>query len=176
MAYLADGRSLLGSLGASRRVIDTLDVGDVVLGDQDYAVLEPVRFDVNLTNTGGGFVATGSAKAHVRTQCVRCLCECELEVEAALDGFYVMPGREGEVPHEQEFGLIIDGTKVDIEPAVRQAVILELPFAPVHDPGCKGICPVCGADRNVESCSCVAETVASPFAALEGLEAPGEDA
>ena len=172
MSYLVDVRSLSGSLAASRRVRDSLDVGDVLLGDQEYAFPGPVRFEVTLTNTGGGFVATGSAETDVRTQCVRCLCECSMRVRAPLDAFYIMPGREDEVPHEQEFGLIIEGTKVDLEPAVRQAVILELPFAPVHDPDCKGICPVCGADRNVETCACVAETVSSRFAALEGLETP----
>ena len=54
--------------------------------------------------------------------------------------------------------------------SLRPAVRLELPFAPVHAQDCAGICPVCGCNRNVESCSCEGADVESgPFAALKTL-------
>jgi uncharacterized protein len=172
---MVDVRSLLGSLASTRFVTDAVDMGEVILGDQDYLFLEPVLFEVTLTNTGGGIVADGTARAQVRTQCVRCLCDFSVEIVAPVEGFYVMPGREEEVPPEQEFGLIVDGVRVDLEPAIRQAAILELPFAPLHEPECLGICPICGADRNVDPCACPPQTVPTPFSALEGLVQPEQE-
>lgn len=46
------------------------------------------------------------------------------------------------------------GDLLDLEPAVRDAVVLELPPAPLCDPACAGLCPSCGADRNETACGC----------------------
>jgi uncharacterized protein len=35
---------------------------------------------------------------------------------------------------------------------VRDAVVLEMPFSPLHSPDCKGLCPICGGDRNLGEC------------------------
>ena len=48
------------------------------------------------------------------------------------------------------------------------ALVVEAPFAPVHAEDCKGICPTCGADRNVEECGCRREPQPSPFDEAQG--------
>jgi len=87
----------------------------------------------------------------------------------------VRPGHEDEFPEEQEVELIADDSTVDLEPAILQSIVVELPFAPVHDPECKGMCPVCGADLNVTECGCAAEPVPSAFDALLDLDLEEED-
>jgi len=64
---------------------------------------------------------------------------------------------------------------VDIMDAVLSVLTLELPFAPVHDEQCKGICATCGADLNEGPCGCEPVLRDSPFAALKGLLSEGED-
>ncbi len=169
MAYKVEIRSLLESLSASRDLSGSIDAPDVELGEQIYRFDGPVAFDLTLTNTGAGVVASGTAKARVLTTCVRCLCDTCIPLEAEVEGFYVRPGHDDEFPEEQEVELISDDSNIDIEPAVMASVVVELPFAPVHDPDCKGICPVCGGDLNATDCGCSQESAPSPFDALKDL-------
>ena len=48
--------------------------------------------------------------------------------------------------------------ELDLGPLVRDAVVLELPMAPLCREDCAGLCPQCGADRNEGDCACVAPT------------------
>jgi uncharacterized protein len=170
MAYKAEVRSLLESLSTSRNVRGEFVAPDIELGGQIYRFDGPIAFDVTLTNTGAGVVASGTATADVRTPCVRCLCDTCLPLEAEIDGFYVRPGHEDEFPEEQEVELIGDDSEIDLEPAITQSVVVELPFAPLHDPDCKGICPACGADRNTTDCGCGSPAAPSPFDVLKQLK------
>jgi len=176
MAYPIDVRGVLDALAAERIVTGEIEIGDVELGDQNYAFLGPAAFEVRLINTGAGIVASGAAEAVVRTACVRCLCGFDMTYTGEVEGFYIFPGREEELPEEQDFEFISESLNVDIEPAVRQAIIVDLPFAPVHDVDCKGICPVCGLDLNAGECACQPAAVGSPFASLKGLLGGGHEA
>lgn len=169
MPYKVEVRSLLESLSSSRVLRGELCASDIDLGGQQYHFDAPIAFDLILTNTGAGVVASGTATAEVLTPCVRCLCETRMPFEAEVEGFYVRPGHEDEFPEEQEVELIGDDSTIDLEPAILASVLVELPFAPVHDPDCKGICPVCGADRNVVECACDLPASPSPFDVLKRL-------
>jgi uncharacterized protein len=173
MAYKVEIRSLSESLSSSREIRGDIDAPDIELGMQPYRFDGPIAFDVKLTNTGAGIVAAGTATANVVTPCVRCLCDTTIPVEAEVEGFYVRPGHDDEYPDEQEIEYIGDDSTIDLEPAVTQSIVVELPFAPVHDPDCKGICPVCGADRNVTDCACDQAAPSSPFDVLRRLDTGG---
>ena len=45
----------------------------------------------------------------------------------------------------------LTGDELDLEPLARDAVLLELPLAPLCTEDCRGLCPTCGANRNTES-------------------------
>jgi len=169
MPLKAEVRSLFESLAASRTASGDIVLPDIELGEQTYHFDGPVSFDITLTNVGSAIIADGTAVAKVRTQCVRCLCDTCFEFVAEIDGFYVMPGHSEEIPEEQEFELIGDDLSIDLEPVIAASVTVELPFAPVHDPDCKGICPACGADRNTTACDCETPSAPSPFDALKDL-------
>jgi uncharacterized protein len=76
------------------------------------------------------------------------------------------------VGDELEMGWF-QGPEIELAPVVRELVALAVPVQPVCRESCQGLCPRCGADRNVETCGCEAERPASPFAALEALRRPG---
>ena len=97
--------------------------------------------------------------------CARCLAEFDRTVEVAVSELVSRePGPDDDYRFEEDLHL-------DPEPIVRDAVGLELPFAPLCRPDCQGICPSCGADRNVSPCSCAAPI--DPR--WRALEAFGED-
>jgi ribosomal protein L32 len=56
---------------------------------------------------------------------------------------------------EDDLYPIVDDT-IDLGPMVRDAIVLELPMAPLCRDDCRGLCPQCGADRNESECGCVA--------------------
>ena len=63
------------------------------------------------------------------------------------------------------------GDELDLEPLARDAVILELPLAPLCSEGCLGLCPTCGANRNTEPCAC-APPSDPRWSALDALREP----
>jgi len=173
MPYRTSVRGLFDALASSCTVSGEVEAADVDLGGQAFHFEGPVSFEVTLTNAGTGIVAEGRASARVVTPCSRCLCDARLEVGADVEAFYVLPGHDTDLPEEQEFELIADDQSIDLEPAVTAAIVVDLPFAPLHDEECKGICPVCGADRNTEPCACGQPEAESPFAALRDLHVDG---
>lgn len=135
------------------------------VGPTEFEPLGTVHIDVTLTNAGTAIIAGGTVEATVRTTCVRCLGELDIPVHGALEGFYVGHGTEHDLPEEQDYEFI-EGPVVDIMPAVRSALIVELPFAPTHPAGCSVACPRCGEPQ--DECSCP-EPADSPFAVLKDL-------
>ena len=119
-------------------------------------------------------MATGTVDVTARATCVRCLQDFDLRVSAAIDAYFVLPGREAEIPDEQEYDVIREN-RIDLYPALEQSVAVEFPFAPVHDADCEGICPVCGGDRNVVPCTCEGAGPSSPFAALRDMLPSGHE-
>lgn len=165
-------RSILDAVGSSIEIDEKIDLEPVVVGDEIYTPTEPAALRVTLANTGHEVVAYGTVEMRSLATCVRCLCDFELAVEAEVSGFYIKPGAEQTVPEEQEFSYISPDEEIDLMPAIVEALVLEVPFAPVHDPECKGLCPTCGVDLNVETCACSNQTVPGhPFSALESLAA-----
>jgi uncharacterized protein len=64
------------------------------------------------------------------------------------------------------------GDVLDLEPLARDAVLLDLPLAPLCAEDCLGLCPQCGINRNEETCSC--EEPADPrWSALDSLRDQG---
>lgn len=175
MPYRTTVRGVLESLSSSCNVSGEITSHDVELGAQPYHFDGPVLFDVTLTYAGAGVVASGTVSANITTPCSRCLCDSHLVATAAVDGFYVLPGHEQGLPEEQEFEFIADDMTIDLEPAVMGSLVMELPFAPLHDEDCLGICPVCGANRNTEPCDCSSAAAASPFDKLRDLDIKDSD-
>jgi uncharacterized protein len=165
---------LLDPLGASTDVDSALALGIITMGECVFEPLSPAKVHVTLSNTGAGIVASGTATVDVRTTCVRCLRAFEMETTGDVQGFYVLPGHEAGLPEEQEVELISEN-RIDLAPAVLAAIVVDLPFAPVHSEDCAGLCPLCGTDRNEAPCSCETQGEESAFAGLRSLLEPPED-
>lgn len=62
------------------------------------------------------------------------------------------------------------GTEVDLEPVVREQILLAVPMRALCNEDCKGLCQVCGADRNVEDCGCDTHVPDPRWAALRNIK------
>jgi len=98
--------------------------------------------DVLLEWVSDGILATGTASAPWTAECRRCLAPLEGLVTAPFQELFEGESREGE-------SYPLKGDRVDLAPLVTEALLLNLPLAPLCRDDCAGLCPTCGADRNV---------------------------
>ena len=111
----------------------------------------------------------------VTLTCARCLKEFEGRVDVDVQELYSRAfAGDGPEPAAGEYALTPEGS-LDLEPLVRDSVMLALPFSPLCRPDCLGLCERCGADRNLGECSCVDETVDARWAALDALFADSQE-
>ena len=112
---------------------------------------------------GGAVVATGTIDAPWAGECVRCLGPARGRLRVAVRELYE-PGGDAEETYP------LHGDQIDLEPLVRDAVLLELPLAPLCREACAGLCPVCGANRNDDDCGHEPDTRDPRWAALDQLK------
>ncbi len=167
--YLVDVRPILEDLGAIIPLDSDVDLPEIILGTEAFKPLRPGHLVADVTNSGAGVVVSGSIDAEFEAICSRCLREFPLRVTAAVEGFYVLPGDDVDIPEEQEVSYIAEGAFIDLMEQLLSALVLELPFAPLHAEDCPGICPSCGADLEEGGCDCEPVSAESPFAALKDL-------
>lgn len=110
--------------------------------------------DVLLEAFAGGVMVTGTVGAPWQGLCRRCAVEVGGELVVGVRERFAPPPPAGEPEDDEAYPLVDD--QLDLGPMVRDAVVLELPLAPVCREACQGLCPHCGADRNEEPCGCVA--------------------
>ncbi|MFF8847023.1 YceD family protein [Streptomyces sp. NPDC015127] len=111
---------------------------------------KPVELDLRLESVMEGVLVTGTARASAEGECVRCLEPLRQEVAADFQEMFTYPdaddrGRPAEpVEDEDEDILYLEDGMFDLEPVLRDAVVLALPMQPVCREDCAGLCPECG--------------------------------
>jgi uncharacterized protein len=113
------------------------ELGIVVVGVPAGA---DVELDLRLEAVVEGVLVSGTAWAPLVGECARCLDPIDAEVEVDIQELYAF---EGARTDEEELALEAD--LLDLEPALRSAVVLALPQAPLCREDCPGLCPECGA-------------------------------
>jgi len=140
------------------RLSFTLDEGPQQLDDISVAFLRgPIQF----TRVQGGILVEAQVETRVEIECVRCLelfpYETVLEVEETIGLGRPRPGITYTLTDEGWF---------DPLPLLREQIWVNLPMKPLCRPDCKGICPECGANLNLEPCHCAEERVDPRLAPL----------
>ncbi|HSS11583.1 MAG TPA: DUF177 domain-containing protein [Acidimicrobiales bacterium] len=128
-----------------------------------------VDVDVVLDPIDGGIAVAGTVSAPWVGECRRCLGEVVGEVAVQVHELYEPHHRSDPTPETEEETYLLTGDTVDLEPLAREAVLLNLPQAPLCRSGCAGLCPSCGADLNVGPCGCPPAGVDPRWVALDAL-------
>ena len=104
----------------------------------------PVELDLRVESVSEGVLVTGTVSAPTVGECGRCLTPVPGRVEVRLTELFAYPDSTTEATTEEdEVGHVVDNT-IDLEQSIIDAVGLELPFSPVCQPDCPGLCPECG--------------------------------
>ncbi len=110
----------------------------------------PLELDLRVESVSEGVLVTGTVTAPTAGECARCLTPLQGRVEVALTELFAYPDSTTEATTEEgEVGHVVDNS-IDLEQPIIDAVGLELPFSPVCQPDCPGLCPDCGASLAAE--------------------------
>jgi uncharacterized protein len=164
--------------GARQQVARAGAVGRLAVVGSMVPAEATVHVDAVIEAVGGGVVVTGTVSSPWEGECRRCLGPVRGTLEVAVREIYERPTRAADDPalagepetDEMTYRLGVD--TLDLLPMVRDALVLDLPLAPLCRPDCAGLCPTCGTDRNVGPCGCVEEVIAPGWAALDALRSP----
>jgi len=160
-ALVFDMRTLGRQAGSARTQRLTVPApDDLRLALARVPVGADVRLDVKFEAVAEGVLVTGSATAPLAGECARCLAPLAATVTASFTELYLYPHDkhdrhdrhdrpdrhdwlDDEEQDEEE--LYLDGDLLDLEPVLRDAVVLALPMSPLCREDCLGLCVECGA-------------------------------
>jgi uncharacterized protein len=131
-----------------------------------------------LSNTLGEIRVRGRHNVAMEADCDRCLETARFPLEGVFDLYYSPePGKTGHHPGEEvaiDEGeseiAFYDGTGLELNDILREHILLSLPMKYVCGESCKGICPVCGQNRNQAVCNCSERPADDRWAALRNLK------
>ncbi|TVT51331.1 DUF177 domain-containing protein [Amycolatopsis rhizosphaerae] len=144
--WVIDTRELGRRAGLSRTVHRKVPV-TTELGVPDVIVVPSgaeIELDLLLESVVEGVLVSGTAVAPTAGQCSRCLDPIEGQVEIELTELFAYPDSATEATtDEDEIARLVDD-RIDLEPVVRDALVLALPQVPLCDEDCAGLCQECG--------------------------------
>ena len=155
-----------------------LAASTVELSDSKEAA---ARLALRLEVVDDSVVARGTLAGHFDVPCARCLAPARIVAEElALIATFVPAETLARASEEEETELtaedldtyVHDGESIDLEPLVREYLVLAIPIAPLCRDDCAGLCSRCGANQNEAPCECSDEPAAesSWVAALKGIK------
>ena len=145
-------------------------------GPDLYEFKEPLRWEADITNTGGALLVTGTVEGTATGSCSRCLESVDIPVTGEIEGYFLI-SPEAAAPEDMEgdeFEFLPEDKTIDMAPLIHAALLLEMPRILLCDEECQGLCPSCGANLNTTECGCVSEDEGAspsenPFAVLKNV-------
>lgn len=105
---------------------------------------DPVELDLRLESVMEGVLVSGTASARVVGVCGRCLDPVTSPLEVDLQELYAYPDSSTDATTDDDELPRLEGVLLDLEPALRDSVVLALPMTPLCRPDCPGLCATCG--------------------------------
>lgn len=156
-----DVRELVAKPGSSRELhlSEPIDELQTPVAEADA----PVAMDLLLESIVEGILVTGPVSGRMTLRCARCLTEFGESFRVDVAELFAEDIEEADEGYPLRDGVI------DLEPMVRDAVVLSMPFSPLCRTDCQGLCERCGGDRNRGECTCGPQ-VDPRWSALESFD------
>jgi len=137
--------------------------------------LTPIRGTIHAEAEFDHIRVSGSVSCVMELSCSRCLKEFPFSVDESFTVFYAEstgesdPDPEIELAEQDLLSATYEGDEISLLPEISDQILMQVPIQPLCDERCKGLCPVCGTDKNEIPCTCGTSTGSRAFAALSGL-------
>lgn len=148
---LLDLREIIGVPGGKVTFDCEPDLSDAAYGSI-ILVRKPSRAAGSVVNKAGVLMFSANVDAMCSCVCARCLREFEYPVHKLVEAYLTEEG-EG----EDSDGYFLQGDMVDVDLVILSEFILDTDYVILCRSDCAGLCPGCGADLNLEPCSCRAK-------------------
>lgn len=146
--------------------------GDV--GENDFT-LDEIHITCNIRKLQQSVFLNGAIETVIHTTCSRCLETAMLPVSASFR-YTLMPAKAEESREEielseedLEYGYY-EGEIVDCDPLIYEQIVLQIPIKVLCTEDCRGLCPDCGTNFNIEACNCASDRVDERLAVLKKLK------
>ena len=124
-----------------RRVPSPAGLGSDLIGVPEGA---PLVVDVRLESVTEGVLVTGTVTGRLDGQCARCLDPVSEDLAVDLVELFAYRNSTTDETTAVDEVFRLEGDVLDLEPVVRDAIVLALPWTPLCRPDCAGLCPDCG--------------------------------
>ncbi len=138
---------LLRRPGSEKSIDLHASVAEIGLHDERFHESDLVTVHLRLESLPDGIVVNGEVIAAWHGICRRCAVVATGVLRCEILELY-----QESVTDPEAFPL--EGEQLDLEPMVREVLVLDAPSSPLCRDDCAGLCPECGVDRNVTGCSC----------------------
>ncbi len=165
----------LGSLeGKGSKFAHGYAPGELVLDDDRIALTQPPGVFGRIIRKGNEVVVEGQLTAVIQVECDRCLRPVTLPIQSefAVEFVTTEAYKALEVSElgEEDLALsVFDGEFIDVDEIVAEQLMLAVPSQAICRADCKGLCAVCGADRNLNECDCKATEMDPRWSTLKEL-------
>lgn len=165
MAYplRVNAAELLRRPGSEKTIDLHATVAEIGLHDERFRESDTVDIHLRLESLTDGIVVNGEVVAPWHGICRRCATAATGTLRSDVHELY-----QETVTDPEAFPL--EGEQLDLEPMVREVLVLDAPSSPLCRDDCAGLCPDCGIDRNTGSCSCNNTVVDPRWGALDQLK------
>ena len=145
------------------------------LSQIDFDFEAPLQAEARIQRVGSSAFIEGKVETRLRLQCVRCLKEFSYPLSSDFD-LTLHPA--GEASSEEETELeenemdsnFLEAGEIHLSEIACEQIFLEIPYQPLCQEDCKGLCPTCGKDLNLAACGCEKEEFGKGFSALKKLK------
>ncbi|HXX54133.1 MAG TPA: DUF177 domain-containing protein [Thermodesulfovibrionales bacterium] len=143
-------------------------------------LLLPVTVKLRLEKVGTEVLAQGEVATRMELQCSRCLRNFPKDMDTKINVVYhpveELRGEEKREVKEDELDMgFYEDNELDIQDLIVEQVLLSVPMKALCSESCRGICPKCGADRNVSLCACEQKETDPRLAVLKNLLKEGKE-
>ena len=150
----------------------TYSAGEINYRGAEFRQLGPLKVGAVAELEGSEIRVRGHLEGKLEASCDRCLSRVEIQVDRDFDLFYrpikdIARDEEIEIPYDELDVGFYSGEGIPLIDLVTEQVILSRPMKVVCGPDCRGLCPVCGVNLNLEGCQCATPQLDSPFASLK---------
>lgn len=142
---------------------------DAYLRDIGGRYIEPVNVELVVENNGNLFIGKGKLYTVIELSCSRCLEKFSYTI-AANFGLTMAEKTYQDYPEEDEDIIFFERDEADITSYIEQVIFTEIPFKPLCDNECQGLCPLCGINRNIDKCECQQEFLDPRWEKLKKLK------
>lgn len=144
---------------------EVLELNEPFEGRQDILSHGPIRADLHVDYEDGLVKVNGTLTVDTELSCSRCLSHTKQTIALPFEEVFMQKPEEEDPDLDEDIHLVV-GDKVELEPYVVENVVVGLPYIPLCDEACKGLCPVCGGNRNLHDCGCKVEKIDPRLAGL----------